>query len=154
MGSKGQKVAPLQTALDGRPRAGANCGENGIGIRGGRSLCPQPELAFEHAAGSQFTNPLQGLFCLQSKRLHRSDGAPRDESKFLWTFFLFFLHCRASARHGRSTAGILSRIEIKFPWKQETNQEHKQNTNKQHPHTSQGTRQSYSARKCKLSETR
>ena len=34
MGSKGQKVAPLQTALDGRPRAGANCGENGIGNSG------------------------------------------------------------------------------------------------------------------------
>ena len=30
----------------------------------------------------------------------------------------FFLHCRTSARHGRSTTGILSRIEIKFPWKQ------------------------------------
>ena len=71
----------------------------------------------------------------------------------IWDFF--FLHCRASARHGRSTTGILSRIEIKFPWKQETNKEHKQNTNKQYPHTSQGTRQSNSAREIrKLSETR
>ena len=51
----------------------------------------------------------------------------------LMNFCFFFLHCRASARHGRSTTGILSRIEIKFPWKQETNKTHKQNTNNLKP---------------------
>ena len=63
-----------------------------------------------------------------------------------FSFCFFFLHCRASARHGRSTTGILSRIEFKFPWKQETNNTHKQNTNNQNPHTSQSTRQRNPAR--------
>ena len=50
-----------------------------------------------------------------------------------WLFF--FSYIAGQARDMVGQAGILSRIEIKFPWKQEPKKEHKQNTNKQHPHT-------------------
>ena len=68
--------------------------------------------------------------------------------------FFFFLHCRTSARHGRSTTGISMRLKSNFPGRKKptrnkTNQ--KQATPTHKPRHGPGK----SAREiCKLSETR
>ena len=50
---------------------------------------------------------------------------------FFWPFF--FLHCRTSARLGRSTTGVSLRLKTNFP--KENQQPTQQTNNKNNPHT-------------------
>ena len=103
-----------------------------------------PDENMHSAERSRDTVP-QGLLIgnlhLEKPNIHRTTKRNIEDEcwQIGWTttvhlLFFFSLHCRTSARHGRSTTGILSRIEIKFPWKRT---KHKPNKTKTHtnPHT-------------------
>ena len=78
-----------------------------------------------------------GLF-LSPTSCHPHDPIPLH---FRCCLHFFFLHCRTSARHGRSITGMCLWLRSNFP-KERNHQTTQQNQqNKQHPHTSQGTGQ-------------
>ena len=95
------------------------------------------------------------LICRKNKeqrgkrKFHEGEPHPNDRGGFTlyvwfpasWAPIFFFLHCRTSARHGRSTTGMSLWLRSNFP-KERNQQPTQQNQqNKQHPHTSQGTGQ-------------
>ena len=71
-----------------------------------------------------------------------------------WKSAFFFLHCRTSARLGRSTTGVSLWLKTNFP--KERNQKPTQpNKQQQQPtHTGQGESQAKVREICKLSETK
>ena len=89
------------------PVPGRHLGPSGAPILH-HSFYPPLQPPIRHLAPrAAHLSPLQTV-------LNGRPGAVGDKRGEKWMECFFFLHCRASTRHGRSTTGILSRKEYKL----------------------------------------